>query len=136
MNSMLIRCSCPGSAGIDQELDVDALYVHIAEASVAIPVVGVYLRILRAHEPAGGTTCRGPWRRLAEHAWHIGSPTADGPAAAEAKARRVRWIIFQACRVPLLGHFTALQVGYKLAYTGREVLVEGIGRWPICVSLS
>jgi hypothetical protein len=28
-------------ASIDQELDVDALHVHIAEASVCVPVVAV-----------------------------------------------------------------------------------------------
>jgi len=100
------------SASIDQELDVDALRIHVADASIGIPVVALRMRILTPHELAGGHAGGGARLCLTEHARHVGAPAADGTAAAEAEARRVGRVVLNARRVPFLGHFVALQVWY------------------------
>ena len=97
------------STRIDQELDVNALLVHVADASVGVPVVAIQVRILSSHEAAGGPASGGARLRLAQHARDVRSPAADR-IAAEAEAPRVGRLVLHASRVPPVGHFAALQV--------------------------
>src|SRR3989442_9120157 len=70
---------------VDQELDVNPLLVHVTDASVDVPVIAVQVRSLTPHEPSRGPASRGARLRLAEHAWDVCSPAANGSAAAEAE---------------------------------------------------
>src|SRR5215475_4160856 len=71
------------SARIDEQLHVNALFVHVADASVHVPVVTVQARILTAHEFAIGPACGGAGLCLAQCAWDVSAPAADGVSAPE-----------------------------------------------------
>src|SRR5262245_34827486 len=114
---------------VDQELDVDPFLVHVTDASVGVPVVGVEVRGLAPHEPSGGPTRGGARLRLAERARDVCSPATD-VAAAEAETLRVRWVVGKPRRVSSLEHLSGFQVRYQLAHPRGEILFERVGRWP------
>src|SRR6266853_349211 len=118
------------SASIDEQLDVNAFLVHVMDASVHVPVVAVQARILTPHESAVGPARCGTRLCLTQRARDVCAPAADGVTAPEAEAPRVGWGVLKASRVSLVEHFTALQVWYELADTGREVFFEGVGPRP------
>src|SRR5439155_23976466 len=88
------------SARIDEKLDVNAFLVHVADASVHVPVVAVQARRFTPHESAIGPARCGARLRLAQRARDIGAPAADGVTAPEAEAPRVGWGVLKASRVP------------------------------------
>src|SRR5262245_58414759 len=95
------------SARIDEQLHVNALLVHVVDASVHVPVVTVQAGILTPHESTGGPTRCGTRLRLAQHARNVRAPAADGVTAPEAEASRIGWGVLEASRVPPMGHFAA-----------------------------
>src|SRR5262249_42162312 len=98
------------SARIDEQLDVNTLLIHVADASIHVPVIAVQAGILTPHESTGGPTRCGTRLRFAQRARDVGTPATDGVAASEAEASRVGWSVFKTSRVPSVGHLTALQV--------------------------
>src|SRR5712691_3700552 len=98
------------SARIDEQLDVNAFLVHVVDASVHVPVVAIQTRILTPHKSAIGPARCGARLRLAQRAWDVCAPAADGVTAPKAEAPRVGWGVLKASRMPPVGHFAALQV--------------------------
>src|SRR5262245_12724968 len=114
---------------VDQELDVDPLLVHVADAPIDVPVVAEEVRGLAPHEPSRGPGSRSARLCLAERAWDVSSPATDG-SAAEAETRRIRRVVRNARRMPTLGGFATFEVRQQLADPGREILFERVSRWP------
>jgi hypothetical protein len=113
--------------GIDDELNVDTFLVHIRDASIDIPIVAVWMRILGPHEMPCGTVFRGRTRlRLAERARHVRTPAAN-VTIAQAKSFRRR---LDARGGPDDRHLARFQIGHQLAHPRGEVLFEGIGTRP------
>src|SRR5262249_4215379 len=56
---------------VDQELDVDAFLVHVADASVCVPVSAVGMRRVAPDAPSGGPAGGGAGFRVAERAWDV-----------------------------------------------------------------